>query len=154
MTLNATQSQQATAPQSGGHTIGSGMQASVPFGFLAMVLTCTVTDSEVCCEEPALADKTLRHKDFCTMNAICMRTSHEVRRKTHTCVRCSFRCSASYQRRCSTCALFVDHDNIVLKRPDNLHTVTAMLMPHVRAPAFGVQRSKVAALLEHGVHGL
>ena len=79
MTLNATQSQQATAPQSGGHTIGSGMQASVPFGFLAMVLTCTVTDSEVCCEEPALADKTLRHKNICTMNAICMRTSHEVR---------------------------------------------------------------------------
>ena len=38
MTLNATQSQQATAPQRGGHTFGSGMQASVPFGFLAAVL--------------------------------------------------------------------------------------------------------------------
>ena len=140
--------------QSGGHTIGSGMQASVPFDFLAMDLTCTVTDSEVCCEEPALADKTLRHKNICTMNAICMRTSHEVRRKTHTCVRCSFRCSASYQRRCSTCVLFVHHNNIVLKRPDNLQTVTAMLMPHVRAPAFGMQRNKVAALLEHEVHEL
>ena len=99
MTLNATQSQQATAPQSGGHTFGSGMQASVPFGFLAMVLTCTVTDSGVCCEEPALAAKTLRHKNTGAMNAICMRTSHEVRRKTHTCVRCSFMCSASYQSR-------------------------------------------------------
>ena len=29
-----------------------------------------------------------------------------------------------------------------------------MLMQHVRAPAFGVQRNKVAALLEHDVHEL
>ena len=52
------------------------------------------------------------------------------------------------------CALFANHDNIVLKRPDNLQTVAAMLMPHVRAPAFGVQRNKVTALLEHEVHEL